>query len=238
MKNKIKITSLICALIICIYGIGNILSVDASEVEAVGLQGENSLKNSEEVLQRLKSGNDKYVKSNMNDSEIGDTIRKDLYINGQSPYVVVLTCADSRVIPENIFYTGPGEIIVARVAGNVVDDYILGTIEFAVDQKKVPLIVVMGHEDCGAIQGALSGNVKGKLGEIIKQIIPSVEKAKLSEKGEAEIFNKAIELNVENSINIIKENEIVKKYINDGKVKIVGANYSLETGKVKWLKDK
>lgn len=235
MKNKIKIILLICTLSICIYGMVIIVVPDKSKVEVSNLYIHNKLDTSEQVFKRLQSGNDKYIKSNINNSEIGDTIRKDLYKNGQNPYAVVLTCADSRVIPENIFYTGPGEILVARVAGNVVDDYILGTIEFAIDQNKVPLVVVMGHEDCGAIKGAASGNVNGKLGEIIKQIIPSVEKAKLSTKEDKEIYNKAAELNVENSINIINQNEVVKKYVNDGKVKVVGANYSLQTGKVKWL---
>lgn len=235
MKNKLKVALAVCALSICIYGLGNILLRDIGEVEAVSLKVENNLKTSEDVFNRLQSGNDKYVKSNINDSNIGDAIRRELYKNDQKPYVVVLTCADSRVIPENIFYTGPGEIIVARVAGNVVDDFVLGTIEFAVDQKKVPLIVVMGHQDCGAVYGALKGNIKGKLGEIIKQVTPSVEKAKETEKGQAEIVNKAVELNVENSIKLINQDEVVKKYIDEGKVKVVGANYSLETGKVKWL---
>lgn len=236
MKKKMRIVILIGALLISICVLSSLLPLNKNKAEAISLKEDNNPKTSEEVFQRLQNGNNKYVNSKINKSEIGNSIRQDLYKNGQNPYVVILTCADSRVIPENIFYTGPGEMIVARVAGNVVDDYVLGTIEFAVDQKKVPLIVVMGHQDCGAIQGALNGNVKGKLGEIIKSVVPSVEKAKETEKGEKEIFNKAVELNIENSINLIKEDEIVKKYIDSGKVKIVGANYSLETGKVEWLK--
>lgn len=235
MKKVRKI--IIYTLIFCISIVANIL-LSSFNASASRLMKDNLEKSSKSVFEQLEMGNEKYVKARTNDSEIGENIRKKLYKNGQDPDVVILTCADSRVIPENIFYTGPGKIIVARVAGNVVDDSVLGTIEFAVDQKKVPLVVVMGHEDCGAIHGALSGNIKGKLGEVIKQVIPSVETAKKSEKSEAEIFNKAIELNVENSINIISKDEIVKKYIDSGKVKVIGANYNLQTGKVKWLDKK
>lgn len=189
----------------------------------------------EEVFKRLVAGNDKYIQATYNDSFIGESLRKELYENGQKPYAVVLTCADSRVVPEDIFYTGLGEIIVVRVAGNVVDDTVLGTIEFAVDQAKVPLVVVLGHENCGAIAGAMAGNTKGNLGKIIKQVIPSVKKSEEIGGTPKEVYNRAVDFNVENSMKLIEEDKVVKDYIEKQEVTVIGGNYSLETGKVNWL---
>lgn len=189
----------------------------------------------EDSLNRLKKGNEIYIDATYNKNKIDKEIRKKLLENGQKPYAVVLTCSDSRVVPENIFYTGLGDLFVIRVAGNVVDDVGLGSIEFAISQLDVPLVVVMGHDDCGAVKGAALGNIEGKLESVVEKIRPSYEKAKLQGGSQEEIYNNAVKFNTENSMNLIKENEIVKKYIDEKKVKVTGANYDMETGLVKWL---
>lgn len=186
-------------------------------------------------LNRLKKGNEIYIDATYNKNQIDKATRKKLNEGGQKPYAVILTCSDSRVVPENIFYTGIGELFVIRGAGNVVDDTVLGSIEYAISKLEVPLIVVMGHDDCGAVKGASEKNINGKLETIVNKIKPSYEKAKLKGGSKEEIYNNAVKFNTENSINLIKENEIIKKYIDEKKVKVTGSNYDMETGLVKWL---
>lgn len=189
----------------------------------------------EDPLNRLKKGNEIYIDATYNKNQIDKATRKKLNEGGQKPYAVILTCSDSRVVPENIFYTGLGELFVIRVAGNVVDDTVLGSIEYAISKLDVPLIVVMGHDDCGAVKGACEKNINGKLETIVEEIKPSYEKVKLQGGSQEEIYNNAVKFNTENSMNLIKENEIIKKYIDEKKVKVTGANYDMETGLVKWL---
>lgn len=189
----------------------------------------------EDPLNRLKKGNEIYIDANYNKNQIDKATRKKLNEGGQKPYAVILTCSDSRVVPENIFYTGIGELFVIRVAGNVVDDTVLGSIEYGISKLDVPLIVVMGHDDCGAVKGASEKYINGKLETIVEEIKPSYEKAKLQGGSKEEIYNNAVKFNTENSINLIKENEIIKKYIDEKRVKVTGANYDMETGLVKWL---
>lgn len=186
-------------------------------------------------LSRLKKGNEIYLDATYNKNIIDKNTRKKLNEGKQKPYAVILTCSDSRVVPENIFYTGLGELFVIRVAGNVVDDTVLGSIEYAISKLDVPLVVVMGHDDCGVIKGASEKNMNGKLETIVKKIEPSYEKAKIQGGSKEEIYNNAVKFNTENSMNLIKENEIIKKYIDEKKVKVTGANYDMETGLVKWL---
>lgn len=189
----------------------------------------------EDTLNRLKKGNEIYLDATYNKNIIDKDTRKKLNEGVQKPYAVILTCSDSRVVPENIFYTGLGELFVVRVAGNVIDDTVLGSIEYGISKLDVPLVVVMGHNDCGAIKGATEKNINGKLETIVQKIKPSYEKAKLQGGSQAEIYNNAVKFNTENSINLIKENEIIKKYTDEKKVKVTGANYDMETGLVKWL---
>ena len=111
-----------------------------------------------EIIDKLKEGNRKYLAAEQNGGDISPAIRKDTTDNGQHPYAVVIACSDSRVIPENIFMTGIGELFVIRVAGNVIADHQLGSIEYAVDHLGSPLVLVLGHTHCGAVGAAISGH--------------------------------------------------------------------------------
>lgn len=104
-----------------------------------------------DALEKLKEGNRKYITSEFNSSDISQSKRADALANGQVPYAIIITCSDSRVIPENIFMTGIGELFVIRIAGNVIDEHQLGSIEYAASHLGAPLIVVMGHTHCGAV---------------------------------------------------------------------------------------
>ena len=103
----------------------------------------------EEALEKLKNGNARYLNLEKNEGNISAEIRKKTCMEGQRPYAVIITCSDSRVIPESIFNAGLGELFVIRVAGNVIDNHQLGSIEYAAGHLGCPLILVMGHNHCG-----------------------------------------------------------------------------------------
>ncbi|MDV8110635.1 carbonic anhydrase [Paraclostridium bifermentans] len=233
-KKELLLAIFILAALFCV-------KTFVEEMEKTSLSNENQniiqtySYTKEDPLSRLKKGNEIYLDATYNKNTIDKDMRKKLNEDKQNPYAVILTCSDSRVVPENIFYTGLGELFVVRVAGNVVDDTVLGSIEYAISNLDVPLVVVMGHDNCGAVKGASEKNINGKLETIVKKIKPSYEKAKLQGGSQEEIYNNAVKFNTENSINLIKENEIIKKYIDEKKVKVIGASYDMETGLVKWL---
>jgi carbonic anhydrase len=178
-------------------------------------------------LRNLFSGNEKFVKKS--DSDLMKELTK-----GQKPYAVVVTCSDSRVAPEIIFNETLGKIFVIRTAGNVVDKITIGSIEYAVEHLKVPLVVVMGHQSCGAVKAAMEskGHAEGNIGAILKEIAPSVKKAKSAAKAGDNIENMIITENVKAVIKSIKaKSKIIAEEQKHGKVEIVGMYYSLETGK-------
>jgi carbonic anhydrase len=122
------------------------------------------------ALERLKEGNKRFAADRLADKDLGSARRRAL-AKGQRPFAVVLGCADSRVAPELIFDQGLGDVFVLRVAGNVTDAALVGSIEYAVEEVKVPLIVVLGHEECGAVKAALAGKpLPGDLGELIRRV--------------------------------------------------------------------
>ena len=187
------------------------------------------IKDADNALQKLKDGNDRFVNDK---SELINVTkeRRDQLKDGQNPYAVVVSCSDSRVTPNIVFNAGLGEIFDIRLAGNVVDDDALGSIEYGVAHENAPLIVVMGHESCGAVTAAYNKYTKGtavegNIEEIVEEIEPSIGKDKT--------LDDAIRTNVTNVANEIKNDQIIKKLIDSGKVKVVEAYYSLD-GKVEF----
>ena len=108
----------------------------------------------EEALKRLKAGNERYLNATKGGGNVGPALRRESYIKGQSPYAVVISCSDSRVIPEAIFSAGIGELFVIRVAGNVPGDFGMGSVEYAVEHLQTKLVLVLGHTGCGAVAAA------------------------------------------------------------------------------------
>jgi carbonic anhydrase len=191
----------------------------------------------DEALKRLMDGNTRYVDGKMTaclqtTKETRDTLSK-----GQKPYAIILSCSDSRVPPEIIFDKTFGEIFVVRVAGNVPDPIVLGSIEYAAEHIGSPLIMVLGHERCGAVIASVDthGKPEGNIGAIIKAITPAVKKAKQETKVKSreELVEKAVNDNIHLAAgNIIKRSPVIKNLVKAGKVKIVKAKYDLEEGKV------
>ena len=178
--------------------------------------------NAEMALAKLKQGNEIYLKGE-NNGDISLLKRQDTFQNGQHPYAIIISCSDSRVIPESIFNAGIGDLFVIRVAGNVMDDHQLGSVEYAAHHLGVKLIVVLGHNHCGAGDAAVNHNPDG----YIKFITDEIKKAVGDEKDEY----KACCLNVKHSMEIIENSFEIHQEEEHG-LKVVGAVYHIENGKV------
>ena len=186
--------------------------------------------NPDEALKRLKEGNDRFVNNESKPVNISSERREQLK-EGQHPYAVVVSCSDSRVTPTTVFNAGLGEIFDIRIAGNVVDDDALGSIEYGVEHTGAPLVVVMGHESCGAVTAAYdevhnNAHAEGNIEDLVEKILPSVKGAK--------DIDEAIHNNIDNVAKEIKDDDMIKDLVKENKVKIVKAYYSLD-GKVTFM---
>jgi carbonic anhydrase len=187
-----------------------------------------------ESLQALKEGNARFVADKLIQPDTSAKRRKEL-VKGQHPSAIILTCADSRVVPELIFNKGLGEMFVIRVAGNVVDSVpsILGSLEYAVAEVKVPLVVVLGHEGCGAVKAALQGE---ELPGNLKQLIKSIHVGKDLPKDKTAALDAAVKANALHQVQqLTRQSTILKDFATSQRIRIVPAVYSLSTGEVTWL---
>jgi len=162
-----------------------------------------------------------------------DSAQRKKVSSGQKPFAVIVGCSDSRVPPEIIFDQGIGDLFIIRVAGNIVDDMALGSIEYAVEHLGTELVVVLGHSKCGAVTATAKGEeAPGHIESIAKIIKPAVEKAK-GQKGD--IIENAIRNNIEMVKNKILSSEpIITKMVREGRLKVIGAYYDIDTGIVEF----
>ncbi len=176
-----------------------------------------------DAMERLKLGNNRYLRQGEWYGDVSDIIRVRTAREGQRPYAIVITCSDSRVIPEVIFSAGIGDLFVVRVAGNVIDDHQLGSIEYAAEHLQTKLVLVLGHTSCGAIAGALAGEDAGFVGTITDEI-------RLAIGTETDPY-KATCFNVERSVSVIHRRlrEVLRE-----EVTCVGAVYDIATGRVEF----
>jgi len=196
---------------------------------------------SDHALELLKEGNRRFVEGQplmtADISEISE-VRRALSERGQIPFAVILCCSDSRVPPEVVFDVSVGQIFVVRTAGNVADAIAIGSVEYAVEHLGAKLIVVLGHEKCGAVAAAASGiNYGPNIGAIIAEIEPSMRKLRAGAGGgECESFNcKCENENVRHTALKLSNSDILKKHIDDKTLKIACAKYGLETGSVNFF---
>ena len=190
--------------------------------------------NGDEVLEQLMKGNDKFVNEQMTHGNLDKERRIEL-LAGQSPQAAILTCSDSRVVPEHIFDQGLGDIFIIRNAGNVVAPVTLGSLEYAAAHLKTPLMMVLGHSQCGAVGAAMAGGEpEGSLGSIMTEIGPAV--SAISEDIENR-YDEVIIENTKNSIkNILTRSSMIKDRVDSGDMLIIGAIYNLDSGKVNIIK--
>ena len=231
--KRITITLLIMSMMTLVGCSG--LATGSGNVEKDQAKSEATLesmeiKTADDALERLKKGNEQYVKDAEETIDISRERRAELE-NGQNPFAVILSCSDSRVVTSHIFNTGLGDIFDIKLAGNVVDYLAIGSIEYGVEHLGVPLLVVMGHESCGAVTAAYESihegtEVEGNIGSIVERIAPAVEAS--------ESIEEASHKNVEDVIAQLAEDEIIKHLVESGKIEIVGAYYDLD-GHVEFL---
>jgi carbonic anhydrase len=183
----------------------------------------------DEALSRLKAGNDRFATSKESASKPVAARRAET-AQAQHPFATIIACADSRTAPEIVFDQGIGDLFVIRTAGNLVDDYALGSIEYAVEHLGVRLIVVLGHERCGAVTAALaSASAPGHVNALMRDIQPAVAAAKGKE-GDA-VANAIHENDAAVAAKIRKEAQLGDLV---AKVRVVEGYYDLDTGKVEW----
>ena len=179
------------------------------------------------AVEKLKEGNEKYLETLTGMGDVSKESRMRTYLHGQHPYAIVVTCSDSRVIPESIFSAGIGDLFVIRLAGNVIDDHQLGSIEYAAGHLGCRLIVVLGHTHCGAVDAAMNSDPEG----YIKFITDEIKRAIGDEKDE----RKACEKNVWQSIHMIEHSLEIHHIEDEIGLRVVGAMYDIETGKVEFM---
>jgi len=194
-----------------------------------------------QALEILEQGNLRFVDSKMMQRNHLETAN-DTSMHGQHPFAIVLSCIDSRSIPETIFDQGIGDIFTARVAGNVVSSNIIASMEYATMVAGAKLIVVMGHTQCGAVHAACQGAAPGHINALVAQIKPAVvsveKKLNRHDYSDPTLFNAIVKQNVINQINIIlKDSPILRKMDDDHKIKIVGAIHNLKTGQVEFFNE-
>lgn len=194
-----------------------------------------------EELQALKDGNRRFINSETDGHDFQFQINKTK--DGQKPYAVVLSCLDSRIPVEIVFDQGIGQLFVARIAGNIENNDVLGSMEFGTALMGAKLIVVMGHTKCGAIKGACQNVQLGHLTGVLDRIQPAVKKVQGSiEKFDPtsyEHIDMVSEENVRQTVaRIRKSSDVIRKLEADKKVQIVGAMYDISTGKVSFLEEK
>lgn len=188
--------------------------------------------NSTEALELLKKGNESY-RAGKSSFPNTDTLRRESVVGGQEPYAIIVGCADSRVVPELVFDTGIGDLFVIRVAGNIVDDAVTASIEYAVANLGTKLVVILGHESCGAVTAAVKDAKGGHLDALTKAIKPAVEQAK---KQSGDEIDNAIRQNAINMTQLLQDSEpVIKNMVENEGVEIVPAYYSLSSGKVEFL---
>jgi carbonic anhydrase len=186
----------------------------------------------DQALKILMDGNTRFVTGdaahpNQSQERLAETV------SAQHPIAAIVSCSDSRVSPEIVFDQGVGDIFIVRTAGEVMDDAALGSLEYAVEHLGVPMVMVIGHDGCGAVNAAVKGGeAPGHISALVDALTPSVEKAK-SNGEDVDLLNRSIDINTQSIVSQLKSTEpILSEAVEEGKLKIAGARYHLDNGKV------
>ncbi|MBL0226369.1 MAG: carbonic anhydrase [Geobacteraceae bacterium] len=206
----------------------------------------------DDALQKLMDGNQRYVENQMTGTKLCDLTTRTSLSKSQKPYAIILTCSDSRVPPEIIFDKGLGEIFVIRVAGNIPDPVVLGSIEYAAEHLGSPLVMVLGHERCGAVKATVEAKGKSSgsknIDAIVKVVAPAVKAAakdcqacrddkKCADTKKDEFVECVVDANAKIvAASLTKNSKILNHLLHEKKIKIVSAKYDLDDGKVTLFK--
>lgn len=193
----------------------------------------------EQVLLQLKQGNAAFLAGRRVGGDVSGK-RRLAIARAQYPVAVLVSCSDSRVPPELLFGKGLGELFIIRNAGNTIDTVAMGSLEYAVAELNVPLVVVMGHERCGAVAAAVSvveqgATFPGSIGRMVEPIVPAVLDAR--RQGTADLLDASVRTNVRRTVERLRNfsEPMVLDRIKDGRLRIVGARYDLDDGRVEFI---
>lgn len=208
-------------------------------IETVLTKEEQDALTPNDVLESLRAGNFRFISSDLTARDHSMQIRESA--KAQFPKAIILSCVDSRVPVEDVFDKGIGDIFVARVAGNFINDDILGSMEFATKVAGAKLILVLGHENCGAIHAAIDGAELGHITKMLKNIQPAIKISTIAT-GPRSSQNRLLVHEVsENNVriameNIVKESSVLRKMVENGEIDVKGAVYDMDTGVVNFIK--
>lgn len=190
----------------------------------------------DEIIELLKTGNQAFVQKGLHERDYNAQLEESL--SGQHPMAIVLSCIDSRVPVETIFDKGLGDLFVARVAGNIINADILGSMEYACEHSGSKVVVVLGHECCGAVHSACEGVDAGHMTQMLDKIKPAIDSCQKcgiereSQDFEAGVVRKNVEIMV---ARVRQESEILHEMEEQGHIKVVGAIFNLHTGLVEFI---
>jgi len=252
MKKKIKLGAMISIALLFLGCKENVPKEEGKESQTafnmeqnknIGLVEEVLTKEEQDgltpdmVIQSFKEGNARFTRNDLTERNHSEQVRRSTL--AQYPKALVLSCVDSRVPVEDVFDRGIGDVFVARVAGNFVNEDILGSMEFACKVSGSKLILVLGHEHCGAIKAAIDDVKLGNITPMLAKIKPALESVTYSGERNSKnqkFVHEVCESNVQNTMNNIRENSpILKEMEENREIKIIGAIYDMDTGKVNFL---
>ncbi len=192
----------------------------------------------EQAMHRLRLSNERFLQGTGRFSNVSKGMLTDL-AKGQRPFAAILSCSDSRVPAEIIFDAGFGDLFVVRVAGNVLSPEVSGSIQYAASCLKTPLLVVMGHEGCGAVHAALEAKLHGiqpllRIKALVNAVLPALDNLD-PRVPMPELLSKAVEANVRWTVRQIVESPECRARQSEGRMKLIGAIYDIESGRVKFL---
>lgn len=189
-----------------------------------------------EALSLLKEGNQRYTANRLKSKDFSSDRQQQT--QGQQPYAIILTCSDSRVAPEILFDESLGRLFVIRVAGNVIDPVVTGSIEYAAEHLHAKLLFVLGHSSCGAVKAAVQGGeLPPNIRSIVERIQPAVTKAKSTEKDADAVMGKAVTENVNEQLSsALRSSPILKELIEKKEFTVAGGVYNIKNGEVSFFK--
>lgn len=214
------------------------LAASVGALSSHAAEGPKTTMTPAQALAKLKQGHEDFLNDKPTPMTMRDSDRRVAIARAQVPFAVLVGCSDSRVPPELLFDTGLGELFIVRNAGNTIDTVAMGSIQYAVQVLNVPLVLVLGHERCGAVDAAVSVVEKntvfpGSIGQMVEPIIPAVLKAKAMGAAGDGLLDGAVRENVRRTVERLRTGEpTLADPIKAGKLMVVGARYDLDDGKV------
>lgn len=248
MKRKALLKKLSCVLVTGLLSTMVLIGCDNKESKTTEIETTMSTQvdnlhedgvTSEVAENAIIEGNKRFVSGELANKDLSSEVRTDLSQNGQHPFATILTCSDSRVSPELIFDQALGDLFVIRDAGNVTDTVETGSVEYAVEHLKTPLVIVLAHDKCGAVQATVEGGeTTPSIQAIIDKIKPSLDKVKAADKdaNNEEIASEVENENAKETVKELLKSTAIKNLVDSGKLKVVAAKYHLESGEVEFLK--